>query len=127
MREWLLVIAAVASAVAAALSLVAANRQESATYESQLYNKQVDTISAFVRSAEDNSAAIDEEYGRYLASRSATQDDPPFVPGTISRETTLANRFFIDYSATWLVVPDEVRDTLHDSYIAMGKITYQGH
>jgi hypothetical protein len=76
MREWLLLlaafagaVAAIASAVAAWSSVRAANRQERATYESQLYNRQVDTISALMRSALDTPQQIDDMYEHYLGIR----------------------------------------------------------
>ena len=62
-------LAAIASAVAAGFSVLAAFRQEEATYESQLYNKQVDTISALIRSVQNNVKEIGDAHEHFLAIR----------------------------------------------------------
>lgn len=65
--DWPSILTAVATfcaALAAIFSVVAAFRQETATYESQLYNRQVDavaTFAAFVNGALENSRVMSEQ------------------------------------------------------------------
>jgi hypothetical protein len=119
MREWLLLLAAVAGAVAAIASAVAAwssvraaNRQERATYESQLYNKQVDTISALMRSALDTPQQIDDMYEHFLAIRPDGQNLEAQVLDQNKREVEVLSRFLEKAQSAWLIVPGEVQVTL---------------
>ncbi len=60
--QWLTTVATVAAAIAAAFSAIAAFRQENAAYQSQLYNKQVDTISSLIQTTENTNHRISDLY-----------------------------------------------------------------
>src|SRR5262249_53401077 len=94
----------------------AAFRQETATYESQLYNKQVDTISALIQSARSTSQQIDDIYQHFLDMRKSGQHiDPQIIEDTQRKQSDLFNQFSVDVEKTKLVVPNEVRVGLENN------------
>jgi hypothetical protein len=109
--QWLTTAATVAAAIAAAFSAYAAFRQENAAYQSQLYNKQVDTISTLIQTTENTSHRISDLYQAFhpVDGTAVTLD----VKQRLQQESVdIFSRFSLAKQAAKLVVPSTIGQAL---------------
>jgi len=119
--EWLITVGTIAAAIAAALSAYAAFRQEDATYESQLYNKQVDTISTLIQVSEDTNHRISDIFQAFhpLSGEDPGQQDEQRLK---QQSVEVFSRFSLAMRSVKLVVPAEIGVALNS--LAGGEVSF---